>query len=276
MSGAVRIRRILVALDVSPGSLAAAEVAVELAALLEAELLGLFVEDPELLNLSSSPLARQVDFLTASPSGLEAGAVEQQLRVHAVRARRALERIAGRAGIPWTFRVARGAVAREIVVAAAEVDLVSLGRLGWSVRRKRLLGKTARALVAQPNKVTLLSERRMRIRPPVVVLYDGSEVGLQALALAAQLALRLDGPLHVLLVGEDESKLRAEIAGQVDERATDVWIERIGRPDPARISRVVCHQMGGVVVVPLGRAPLDEENLQQLLDEVRCPVLAVS
>ena len=276
MSGATEIRRILVALDDSPGSLAAAEAAADLAALVEAELLGLFVEDAELLRLATSPLAREVDFLTASQHGLETLAVERQLRIHAGRARRALERIAGLAGIRWSFRVVRGTVAGEIVAAAEEADVVSLGRLGWSLRRKRLLGRTARELLSRRRGITLFSDRRVPVRGPVVVLYDGSAAGRRALALAVLIADRSEVALHVLVVGENHEELRREVAGSIDERAVDAWIEGLGRPDPASMTGAVCRRTAGVVIVPLGRSPLGEEHVQRLLEEVMCPVLVVS
>jgi nucleotide-binding universal stress UspA family protein len=58
-------RRILVALDASVNSLAAIEQAATLAANLEAEQLGLFVEDINLLRIATLPFARQICF----PSG---------------------------------------------------------------------------------------------------------------------------------------------------------------------------------------------------------------
>ncbi len=276
MSRASEIRRILVALDVSPDSLVAAEAAAELAALLRAELLGLFVEDAELIRLSASPLAREADFLTASLRGLETGAVEQQLKIHAGRARRALARIADQAGIRWSFRVARGAVVPEIVAAAEEADVVSLGRLGWSLRHKHRLGRIARELFSQRRRITLLSDRRVRIRGPVVALYDGSEAGREAFALARRLAAHTEGALQVLLVGENQDALRRDVAGGVDEWETDLWIEGLGAAEAKPIARAVCRRAGGVVIVPLGRTPLDEQHVQRLLEEVMCPVLVVS
>lgn len=281
MSEAVRIRRILVALDVSPDSLAAAEVAAELAVLLRAELVGIYVEDAELLHLSASPLAREVDLLTTSLRALEAPNVEQQLRVQAGRARRQLERIAGRAGIPWSFRVARGVVAAEILSAAAEVDLVSVGRIGWTFRPRPHLGRTARALLCERRGLTLLLGRRVPIRPPIVVLYDGSEAAERALAAARELAGLAAGPLRVLLVGGDGDRLRGEVEGRLGEAApaepVPVEIEALGAVDEAALPRVLRHRTGGgVLVVPLGTPPLMAEQLQRLLDELRCAVLAVS
>ena len=266
------IRRILVALDASPDSLAAAAAAAELAALLEAELAGLFVEDIELLRLAESPLARQLDLLTASPRVAAAEDVERQLRVHAERARAELVRLADRAGIRWSFRVARGGVASEISAAAADADLVSLGRIGWTTRHKRALGTTVRALISQRGRVLLL-ERSVAIRPPIVVLYDGSDAARDALDLGTHLAGRRRDPLTVLLVGEDEERLRAEVEERLGEGSRVLWL---GRPGAGAVAGAVSRQLGGVVLVPVGSLYLGEEHLQALLDEAPCPVLAVS
>ena len=106
-----RIRRVLVALDASPDSVAAAAAAVRVAAALDAELAGLFVEDHDLLRLGGSRLARQVASLTAGAERLGAEEMERQLRAQATRARRALSRLAAREGIACTFQVTRGRVA---------------------------------------------------------------------------------------------------------------------------------------------------------------------
>ncbi len=267
------IRRILVALDASPDSLAAAEAAVEMAALLSAELRGLFVEDVELLRLVASPLARELDLLTASSRGAESEEVEGQLRAHARRAREALGRMADRAGVQSSFHVARGAVDQEILAAAADADLVTLGRIGWTVRRRRDLGTTARALISRGGGRVLLLERSAPIKAPIVALFDGSEAGRDALDLAAHLAGRRGDPLRVLLVGEDEEALRAEAARRLGAGAQARWL---GQPGAEAVAHAVGRLMGGVVVVPVTSPDLGEEHLRTLLDRVACPVLAVS
>ena len=267
------IRRILVAMDASPDSLAAAEAAAEMAAVLKAELRGLFVEDADLLRLVESPLARELNLLTASSRGAETEEVEGQLRVHARKAREALGRSADRAGIRWSFEVARGSVAGEILAAAAEADLVSLGRIGWTMRHRRALGKTARALISRARGRVLLLERSVAVKPPIVVLYDASDAGRDALELAVHLASRRNDPLRVLLVGDDEERLRSEVAEKLGAEARIQWLS--GGDAPA-VAAAVGRQMGGVVIVPVASPNLGEEQLQALLDEVACPVLAVS
>ncbi len=265
------IRRILVALDASPDSLAAAAAAVEMAALLSAELRGLFVEDIELLRLVESPLARESDLMTASSRGAESEALEDQLRVHARKARQDLRRLTDRAGVKSSFRVARGAVAQEILAAADEVDLVTLGRIGWTLRRRRDLGKTAWTLISRGKRVLLL-ERSVAIKPPVVAVYDGSDAGGDVLDLAVYLAGRRGDPLRFLLVGGDESRLQARVGARAGARANALWLDR---PDPEALARAVSRQLGGVVIVPVAGPGIGEQHLRTLLDKVTCPVLAV-
>lgn len=266
------IRRILVALDASPDSLAAAEAAAEMAALLEAELRGLFVEDADLLRLVASPLARELDLLTASSHGAETHEVESQLRVHARKARETFLRLAERAGIGCTFQVARGPVAAEILAAAAEADLVTLGRIGWTMRHRRHLGTTARALISGRRRVLLL-ERKVAVQPPIVALYDGSDAGRDALDLAVHLAGRRGDPLRLLLVGEDQEALRADATGKLAADARILWL---GRPEAGALAGAVQRQAGGVVIVPVAGEHLGEALLQAVLEQVFCPVLVVS
>ncbi len=267
------IRRILVALDASPDSLAAAEAAAEMAALLSAELHGLFVEDVELLRLVESPLARELDLLTASSRGAESAEVEGQLKAHARKARQTLDRLADRAGIKSSFQVVRGSVAEEILAAAAKADLVTLGRVGWTVRRRHDLGKTARSLISGRRGRVLLLERSVAVKAPIVVLFDASEAGSDALDLAVHLADRRGDPLRALLVGGDPEALRAEGVDRLGAAAEMLWL---GQPEPGPLANAVSRQMGGVVIVPVGSSELGEEHLRILLDTVACPVLAVS
>ena len=74
------VRRLLVALDASGHSLAALEAAARLAAHLEVELAGIFVEDENLLRLAKLGTARVVDRLSARVRTLGAGEIERELR----------------------------------------------------------------------------------------------------------------------------------------------------------------------------------------------------
>ena len=81
------IRRILVALDASHHSLAALEAAAELAAGMEAELQGIYVEDVNLIKLAGAPGAREVRYPYIDAGRLSRERMERQLRAQAAQAR---------------------------------------------------------------------------------------------------------------------------------------------------------------------------------------------
>ena len=110
-------RRIVVALG-SPGGATAMNAAVELARAMEAELVGLFVEDVELLALAALPFAGEVGFPSAARRPLDVAAMERGLRAQALRLQQELAaRLAG-TPVKWTFEVVRGRVETQIPASA--------------------------------------------------------------------------------------------------------------------------------------------------------------
>lgn len=139
--------RILVAIDASEASRAAAVAAAELAQALGCELVGLFVEDLDLLRLAELPVAVEADRLSARWRPCDPALLERQLRAQAARARTAFERAVAGRGLRSSFRVARGRTGAEILAAAVDADLVALGRVGFGGGSERV-GSTARAVVS--------------------------------------------------------------------------------------------------------------------------------
>jgi hypothetical protein len=113
-----------VGLDPALRSKALLEAAVELAGQMQAEFLGLFVENQDLLHFAGLPFAREVGFESATRRALDVESMERSLRALAKEARQALESVAGRMQVQWSFRVVRGAPAVELLAAAEEFDLV--------------------------------------------------------------------------------------------------------------------------------------------------------
>lgn len=104
------IERILIAMDPSPPAVAACQAAASLAAALRAELVGMFIEDADLIASAQLPVTREVGATTGLPRRLSAADLDAQLRVAARRTREALELVAGAVSISATFRVARARV----------------------------------------------------------------------------------------------------------------------------------------------------------------------
>jgi len=273
------IRRILVALDASRHSLAALEAAAELAASLEAELQGLFVEDINLLRAAGSPVAREVQYPFFTAARLNLARMERELRAQAAQARHALAACCEQRQIKWSFRVVRGQVAPEVLATALEADLLSLGKasrpLIGQVRRVRL-GSTAWAAAAQAPHYVLLLQRDTGISPPVVVTYDGSPTARQALMIAAWLVQKKGGYLAILILAsvlDDLQRLQAEISNLLRGQRLVVRYRRLTDVSVATLTHEVRSEGSGVLV--LNSTIMQPDALHTLLDEVDCPVLLV-
>jgi nucleotide-binding universal stress UspA family protein len=151
----ITVRRVLVALDASPSSREAARAAVELALRSQARIEGLFVEDRTLLELAELALTEPARLLETLEEEWSPKAVERWLGLQAVRARRNLEEAAAPHGLEFDFQVVRGNVTEEILRRVPEVDVLVIGRVGWSGGRTGRLGRTAATILARSRGVLI-------------------------------------------------------------------------------------------------------------------------
>jgi nucleotide-binding universal stress UspA family protein len=251
------------------------EAAVDLARRHNAKLVGLFVEDFNLIRLAQLPFAYEVVRQTAKVRQLGLADMERQLRMQARRARRTLMRQARRYGLDWDFHVARGEVPLEVMAKADESDWIILGKTGWSQGDRA--GSTTRAVLNQAERVILVLDRGLNLKRPVVSLYDGSEVARRSLATAAMLAKGQGVGISIFLVGgskEDMGQLKAEASALLQEheaRATYRWHQANGSHSLVRAVK----QIGCLLVLPAGVAGLAGDSLVELIDQLSCPVLVV-
>ncbi len=270
------IRRILIALDASPASMAALEAAAELAARLNAELLGLFVEDIDLLRFSELPFARQVGLHSALVSQLSREQVEQQLRAQANLVRRALAELARTGNLRTEFRVARGSITTELLQAALDTDLVILGKAGWSHRQR--LGSTARTMIKRSPGHTMFLQHGARIAHSIGVIYDGSVLAARALGLAASLLPRAHAGLSILILAdtvEEAHQLEPDIEEWLRAHRLTGHIHWVHGPSGKRLANLVRFEKLGILVVPASMELLPEDELEEFLNETSTPVLLV-
>jgi len=280
----LKIRRILVALDASTHSLAALDAAAELAASMQAELLGIFVEDENLLHLAGLPFSQELRSPTATSQPMNSEEMERQLHLQAAQARWALEKAAERVNkaaervnAQWSFRTIRGQVTPSVLSAALDADLVAMGRVGRPLHTRSRLGSTARA-ASKIDRSVLLMRQGSDLSYPVLVTYDGSPAALQALAAAAQLARLSGDKLNILLFTEeydDVEPLKDDLSTWLEEQELSAEFHWIPEASVAKLSEMV--QMAEDCVLVLGgdNPLLQADAIQELLDETDCPVLLV-
>jgi nucleotide-binding universal stress UspA family protein len=265
------VRRVVVALDASAGSLDAAAAAVVLARLLGAELRGLFVEDEDLLRLAALPFAQ----VARTPGGvferLRPEDAIAQLRALAARARESLEGLAADVGLSATFQVARGRPSAEVPAAAGDRDLLVVGAGGHTRSGRTAPGETARAAAARARGSVLVLARGARVGEPVVAVHDGSAASARGVAAAARLARGAPAAVLVVAAAPGRQAALAEEARRIAGPAARV------RPAPPGVAAVVsalAELRPALVVVPAEGGALGGEAVEHLL-ALGAPVLVV-
>jgi hypothetical protein len=266
---AVRIRRIAVALGSEAPDARALDRIARLAAGMEAEIAGLFVEDIDLLHLAALPFAAEFCRFTRRHRPLQGAELERQLRIQAAAAQQALAAAAERAGVKWSFRVSRGSVAALLLQAATEVDLLALGAARRILLRESDFGFAVEAAAHR----ALQAEAPDR---PVVVVCDDTASGKRALEVARHLADADTRGLTVLLIAVDEEgaeRLSREAAQLMGERRAQY--RRLAEPAVGTLLSTVRSQNAAMLVLPASQPMLETSAFKLLREGLSCPALLV-
>jgi nucleotide-binding universal stress UspA family protein len=273
-------RRVLVALDAAGSSLStvddALEQAVWIAHRLEAELVGLFVEDRVLFPLGS---LREIGSFSGTLRTLDAGAVGRSLRSRAALVQARLARLATAEQVRWSFRRVRGAVVDELLGASAECDLFVLGRTAGK-RRRPALGSVARALLPRlPRSVLLLSQERATSSGLIVVVHDRTPASERALALALRLqAGDGAGERRVVLLPISEPTTSESPPPELEPGSAVLpdaeWLDGCSGAACAIVEALRLRPVG-VLVVGRGVALAGADALVELAEQLDAPLLVV-
>lgn len=190
------VEYILVALDTSPHSEAALAAAAELAAALQLELRGLYVEDINLLRLCGLPFGIEYGSFTAKPRRIEQNHLEREFRMQASLLRKIMAEVAGQKRITWSFQVVRGGVTDQLLEAATSARMLSLGRVGRSPGKRT--GTTAQAIARRAQRPVVFQSRQRTLHGPYTVLYTGSPAAYRAVNLGMELSTQEESTLRVL------------------------------------------------------------------------------
>jgi hypothetical protein len=257
-----RRARIVVMLGSVESDRAALDALSLLAGKTPAEILGMFVEDIELLTLAEMPIAREYCMLTHVERRLQTPDIERQFRIQARAAQQALAEIAGRLGFPLSFRTVRGAITTLLRESLAETDLMLFGAVRGSLR---LPGGPTRADSAHPSR-----------RRPVSVVFDGSEAAQRALQVALQIAPDDSIPLTVILTADKPEHL-SMLTDQAFRLAGTRSLHAVKMVNPCwrDVIEKAYAQHSAAVVVAITAELLQEENLERLRNKLNCPVVLV-
>jgi hypothetical protein len=267
-------RRILVALEAGESAPALLEAAASLAAGLHAELVGLFVEDSEMLGAADLPVTRSIPSHAEAHAPLDARLMRRALRIWEAKAGGALAEAAEHRRVKWSFRVIRGTMEEQVLAQVRKQDLLAIGTPGKAVRRARL-AVASRAVAEQAPCSVLLMQAAGSVDRPVAVVYDGSE---RALAAGEQLARIHGRPLVVLAAADSE-----EAAAALENEAC-AWLDRHGGAARVRARAVesaeeICAALEsrhpGVLVLDPAGVLVRRFGLEAVLGALKCSVLVL-
>lgn len=193
------LRRIVVAVDASPLSAAAAGVACRLSGRLGMPVEAVFVEDINMVRLAAHAQVQTVSLLAARRQAADGALIGKALELQGVAARRMVEQVLDATGGHGGFHLRRGKVEAELLDAAHACDLLCLGWSGRVDRGPRArLGSVARAAAAGFAGSVLLS--RNAALGPLCLWWTGND---RALSMAAALAARDGGAVQVVVPDAD-------------------------------------------------------------------------
>ncbi|MDH5513638.1 MAG: hypothetical protein OEY45_00580 [Gammaproteobacteria bacterium] len=261
------VRRILVTLNAAGSGQPALEAAVRLAAILGAELEGVFVEDIDLIRLAELPFLRELRPTSLAEESISTQRMQRELRTLARHAERMLEQAAREVGVRWTFQVWRGRAEAASLTKAFSADIISLGRVSSRVS-SRVRG-TIRAHARQPRNAI----------NSIAVLFSGSEKAALALTTACSLAQDLGVQLTVLL----SDNMTDNIAGLKEKARTILQLydqpasfTLLTGSNAHSLAQAADMMTGACVLISEAEHPfLVQGCLDQCLEALACPVLLV-
>jgi nucleotide-binding universal stress UspA family protein len=260
------IRRITVTLDASESGRPPLETAARLAAILGAELEGVFVEDINLIRLSGLPFLRELRPWSIAEEQISSQRMQRELRTLARRAEQMLERVARETGVPWSFQVWQGRPEAASLLQAFGAEILSMGRISSRVS-SRMFAPARR--LTPPSRETDTS---------ISVLFSGSEQAVRAVATACSLARDMGARLTVMLPA-----IPAQAVPALKEQALAIlkqhgqaarFVELAGID--AQSLRLAADAAGPSILITEAEHPLlQQAGLDQCLDALFCPVLLI-
>ena len=239
------------------------------------EILGLFIEDMSLLELSGHPVAREFTVDAAASRTLNPDNLERQFRAHALRMQKLFETAAGKVAGQCSFRITRGEPGAELVKISGSCDMLVVAHSRRQLApRLTLRARLDELLASGPRKLMFVQEQ-WRTGRCVAVLFDVSDASEAALRAAASLANEENLQLSVWL--PDTSP---EVRDQLEARCNKILGTAANRSfhllpaqDTDALVQAAASNRARALVLPAGPPDKTRQLIMELLDRVNCSLI---
>ena len=263
-------RRVAVALDASLQSSQALQAAAEMAASLQAELEGIFIEDINLIRLAELPFTREIRPASMTEETVNLQRMEQELRSLARQQQQKLELVAREKGINCSFRIRRGQIKAELMNAVTEVDVLTLCS---PVHMSAMFGRET-IRYTTPAAASPIQQARSSVS----VIFGSAENEKNVLLAAARLAGRLDTDISVLLTADpvvETDDLQREAETILEPQTQPVNYIRLPGKQISDLVIATVSSNSQVLLVNSNNTLVTGGQLWPYLEQVFCPVLIV-
>ena len=260
------LRHIVVTLNTPGSGRPALDVAVRLAAILGAELKGIFVEDINLIRLAGLPFLREFRPCSLAEEAISTQRMQRELRMLARHAEGMLEQAAREMGVSWSFHIWRGHAKAASLARDFGADILSLGRVSSLVssRVRAASGQYAR----QPRETV----------NSICVLLSDSKQGMRAMTTACSLAKDPGARLTVLLPesrGRNKPGLKKKARAILELHEQAARFEKLAGTGVQSLTRAAETAGFSILIAAADHPMLQQASLDECLEALPCPVLLV-
>lgn len=269
--------RVVVLVDASPDALHALEAAADLARRHRVPLLAVSVEEPDRVRSAAFSFAREIGAVSGSIRPIDQARSSRYRERAPASIRRTIERAAEARDVAWELVVLRGRLVDEVLALSGPGDFLMLGRVGWSMRLGRRLGRTTLTLAREAGgAVHICSAAPVQERGRIAVLIEDVDSAEEMLAAAAGRARAMARDLLVFLapaVGEADGL--ETWASMIDTFGPRWRLRKLSSTGTGEMLRSLAEEGAVELVAGRGGAWLASPAAARLLAHWRMPVLIV-
>lgn len=266
--------RVVVLIDASPDAHQALEAAAELARRHQVRLLAVSVEEPERSRIAGFPFAREVGAISGAIRPVDETLLGRRRERGSAAIRHAVERVSRAAEVSWELLVVRGRLVEEVLALSEPGDFLLLGRVGWSARLGRKLGRAPLMLARRATgTVHICSATPPRELGRIAVLVEDVETSRDMLAMAAARARAADRELVVLLAPLAREAVVDTLAGLMGNAPPKWRLRPLSALTTGEMLRALAEERAVELVAGRGGEWIASPAAVRILAHWRMPVL---